>query len=148
MPRPLYGMGRRGLLPARLASLSGRFETPWFAIAVYGMVVAFLAAIGTFRSLATLLVAAESIVLVAMGAALAAMWRRNTGGIASEMGPGWAAIIIVALAFLLWLLAQVPPSAALPTLGILVAGGIVDRLARRTGGDVEPVFLHMIQDAD
>jgi len=35
----------------------------------------------------------------------------------------------------------VPLSAALPTLGILVAGGLVFLLARRSGGDVEPIHI-------
>jgi len=141
MPRLLYGMGRRGLLPARFAEVSDRFDTPWFAIATYGLVVAFLALSGTFTSLATLMVAAETLVLIAGMAAFVAMWRGNAGGIAKELGPKWAVIVAISTAFLLWLLAQVPWSAALPTLGILVAGGIIYMIARRTGGDVEPIHI-------
>mgnify|MGYP000586767605 CR=1 FL=1 len=141
MPRLLYGMGRRGLLPAAFARVSPRFDTPWFAIAVYGLVVAFLALSGTFQSLAALLVAAETLVLLAVLVAFAAMWRRNTAGMAATTGPRWLAILLVAAAFELWMLAQVPLSAALPTLGILVAGGLVFLLARRSGGDVEPIHL-------
>lgn len=141
MPRLLYGMGNRGLLPAAFARVSARFDTPWFAIAVYGLVVAFLALSGTFASLATLLVAAETLVLLGVLAAFAAMWRRNTGGMAATTGPRWMVILPVAAIFQLWMLAQVPLSAALPTLGILVAGGLVFLLARRSGGDVEPIHI-------
>ncbi len=141
MPRLLYGMGRRGLLPARFASVSDRFATPWFAIATYGLVVAFLALSGTFQSLATLLVATETLVVIAVIAAFAVMWRRNSGGIAGELGPKWGVIVVVAAASQLWMLAQVPWSAALPTLGIIAAGGLAYLLARRNGGDVEPIHI-------
>ncbi len=140
MPRLLYGMGRRGLLPEIFASIS-RFETPWFAISVYGVVVAGLALSGTFQSLATLMVATEMLVVFGVLATFVAMWRRNTGGIAADLGVGWAAITAIAVAFALWLLAQIPWSAALPTLGILVVGGVVFMLARRSGGAFEPVVV-------
>ncbi len=144
MPRLLYGMGRRGLLPARFARLSARFETPWFAISIYAAVVALLALTGTFQSLATLLVAAETLVIVASIVAFAVIWRRNVGEIAGELGPGWVAIVASALVFNLWLLAQVPWSAALPTLGILAAGGIAYLLARRSGTDVEAIRVRQV----
>ena len=140
MPRLLYGMGRRGLLPEIFASIS-RFETPWFAISVYGVVVAGLALSGTFQSLAILMVATEMLVVFGVLATFVAMWRRNTGGIAADLGVGWAAITAIAVAFALWLLAQIPWSAALPTLGILVVGGVVFMLARRSGGAFEPVVV-------
>ncbi|WP_120076463.1 APC family permease [Aurantiacibacter odishensis] len=141
MPRIFYGMGCRGLLPARFASVSDRFQTPWFAIAVYAVIVAFLALSGTFASLAVLMVATETLVILVAIAAFVAMWRRNTGGLGSELGAGWAVIVAIALAFKAWLMAQVPLSAALPTLGILAVGGLVYMLARHQGGDVEPIEI-------
>jgi len=141
MPRILYAMGRRGLLPERFTSISSRFDTPWFAITSYATVVAGLAITGTFQSLATLMVAAESLVGLAVIAAFIAMWRRNAGGVASELGVKWGLVSVVATVFTLWLLAQVPLSAALPTLAILVAGGLAFRLARRTDGDVEQIHI-------
>lgn len=143
MPRLLYGMGRRGLLPEIFASLS-RFDTPWFAISVYGLVAGGLALSGTFQSLANLMVAAESLVGIGVLATFVAMWRRNTGGIAADLGIGWAAITAIALSFTLWLLVQVPWSAALPTLGILLAGGAVFMLARRNGRDIEAVVVQPV----
>ncbi|MEL1251597.1 APC family permease [Aurantiacibacter gilvus] len=141
MPRLLYGMGRRGLLPARFASISDRFDTPWFAIAIYGVIIAFLALSGTFQSLANLLVAAETLVVLVMIAAFVTMWKRGTGAFAKGLGARWGVIAAVATVFMFWMLAQVPQSAAVPTLGILVAGGLVYLLSRRTDGEVEKIHI-------
>lgn len=141
MPRLFFGMGRRGLLPPIFGSISDRFGTPWFAITVYGLIVAGLAVTGTFRSLATLMVATETLVILGVTAAFVAMWKRNTGGIAAELGIGWGAIVVIAAGFQLWMLAQVPLSAALPTLGILAVGGVIFLFARRSGKDAEPVHV-------
>lgn len=141
MPRVLFGMGRRGLLPARFASISSRFDTPWFAITIYGVVVAFLALSGTFRSLANLLVAAETLLLVGMILAFVWLWRQGTGTFAKVIGRRWLAIAPLALLFQLWMGMQVPLSAALPTLGILVAGSLVFLLARRRDGEIETIHV-------
>ncbi|MWV28831.1 APC family permease [Aurantiacibacter rhizosphaerae] len=138
MPRLIYAMGRRGLLPAKCASLS-RFETPWFAISVYGLVAAALAISGTFQTLANMLVAAESLVSLGVFATFIAMWRRSTGGIAKELGFGWGVITVIAGAFTLWMMAQLPLNAALPTLGMLLVGGAVFLIAHRNGRDIEAV---------
>ena len=141
MPRIFYAMGCRGLLPARFASISERFETPCFAIAVYALIVAFLAISGTFQSLAALMVAAEALVVIGGIVAFVTMWRRNVGALGDELGRVWVAIVAVAMLFELWLLAQVPLSAAIPTIGILFVGGLAYLLARRNGGDVEPIAI-------
>ena len=82
--------------------------------------------------------------IVASIVAFAVMWQRNVGEIAEELGPGWVAIVASALVFNLWLLAQVPWSAALPTLGILAAGGFAYLLARRSGADVEAIRVRQV----
>ena len=132
MPRLLYGMASRGLLPAPLARVSRRFGTPALAIAVYGAVVALLALSGTFATLATYMVALESLVIVLTVLALPRLWQRGED---VPQGPSlalWAVLIAVALAFNLWLLAQVPASSALPTLMVLLVGSALYALARRT----------------
>ena len=56
MPRVLFGMAQRGLLPAGLARVSPRFLTPANAILAYGLIVLALALSGTFATLATFMV--------------------------------------------------------------------------------------------
>ncbi|WP_271078841.1 APC family permease [Aurantiacibacter sp. MUD61] len=141
MPRLFYGMGRRGLLPRHFASISSRFDTPWFAITVYGFIIAALALSGTFRSLAELMVATETLVVIAGICAFIAMWVRNSSGFAKGMGVLWGGITMIAIAFNLWLLAQVPWSAALPTGGILLVGALIYLIARRRDGDVEAIHI-------
>jgi len=48
-PRGLFAMSRDGFLPTKLTSVHPVFRTPNFAIAVYGVLVAFFALLGTFE---------------------------------------------------------------------------------------------------
>lgn len=122
IPRILFGMGRRGLLPPVFAHVSPRFQTPSVAITFFGAVVALLAASGTFAGLATMLVAAEQIFIAACILALIILWRRGEGRVAQTMGPRWLAIIGMAIVLTIWLTAQVPINAALST-GLLAGVG-------------------------
>lgn len=120
VPRVLFGMGRRGLLPPIFAHVSERFQTPSVAIAFFGAIVAILAASGTFAALASMLVAAEQIFNLACILALIVLWRRGEGRVAKAMGPRWFGIIAVASLLTLWLTSQIPLNAALST--ALLAG--------------------------
>ena len=115
IPRILFGMGRRGLLPPVFAYVSQRFETPWVAITFFGSVVAVLAASCTFAGLASMLVASEQIFIAASILALIILWRRGEGRVAQAMGVRWFAIIGVAIVLTIWLTLQVPLNAALST---------------------------------
>lgn len=126
MPRLLFGMASRGLLPSGLARVSPRFRTPVIAIATYGAVVALLAISGTFATLATFMVALESLVVVLVMLALPMLWRKGE----VRLSPLWLGIVLVALAFNVWLLLQVPLSSALPTLVIFALGAGLFLLAR------------------
>jgi len=130
MPRLIYGMSRRKLLPAILSRVSPRFKTPANAIIAYGAIVALLAVSGTFATLATFMVALESLTSLLVIAALVKFWHSNEGTIGDSMRWWWAIIILIAAAFVVWLLVQVPPSSALPTLLVLVVGTGVYFLAR------------------
>ena len=92
-------------------------------------------------TLANLLVAAETLFLLAMIAAFVVMWRRGTGAFAKGLGARWIAITPIALLFQLWMGMQVPLSAALPTLGIILAGGLVYLVARRSSADIEQIHV-------
>ena len=144
MPRLLYGMGRRGLLTARLVRLSPRFDTPWVAIAVYGALVMALAASGTFRTLATLMVAVESLLVLAGIASFIVVWQRNSGGIAATLGLRWAAMAAISTIFTIWLMLQLPASAVIPTLGIIAFGAVAYLFARSSAKDGEPIAIRPV----
>ena len=137
IPRILFGMGRRGLLPPIFAFVSQRFETPSVAITFFGAVVALLAASGTFAGLATMLVAAEQIFIGACILALIILWRRGEGNVAKAMGPRWIAIIAVAIVLTIWLTAQVPLNAALSTGLLAGVGTLLYFLARANSREGE-----------
>ncbi len=130
IPRILFGMGRRGLLPPVFAYVSQRFETPSVAIIFFGGVVALLAASGTFAGLATMLVASEQIFIAASILALIILWRRGEGRVAQAMGPRWFAIIAVAIVLTIWLTLQVPINAALSTALLAGVGTLLYVLAK------------------
>ncbi|OYX47683.1 MAG: hypothetical protein B7Y87_00040 [Sphingomonadales bacterium 32-64-22] len=131
MPRLIYGMATRGLLPAVLARISPRFGTPAPAIVAYGLIVLALALSGTFATLATYMVALETLVILLTVLALPMLWRAGEDRPQGAMLAVWSALVVFALVFNLWLLAQVPLSSALPTLGVLAAGTALYFLATR-----------------
>ena len=122
MPRLIFGMSQRGLLPSFLSYVSPRWQTPSRAIATYGLIVVLLAISGGFTVLAKFMVAIEQVVFITLIAALIVAWRRNIGNLRGSMGWGWAAIIVVAIGFVIWLTMQIPASAALSTLALIGAG--------------------------
>ena len=62
VPRMLFAFARDGFLPRALASVHARFRTPYVAIGVQTVLVAVLAATGTFERLA--IIANGSVLLV------------------------------------------------------------------------------------
>ena len=127
MPRLLYGMATRGLLPRALARISQRFRTPANAIAAYGAIAALLALSGSFETLATFMVALESLAVVLVVLALPMLWRKG----AVALNAAWLGVVFVGLAFNVWLLLQVPLNSALPTLVIFTIGAGLYALGRR-----------------
>lgn len=124
IPRIIYGMARRGLLPNALAYVSPRFQTPAGAIGIYGVIIGGLALSGTFQSLAVLLVSADQILFTSSIAALIVMWWRNDGGIADHMDARWWVIVPVAIGIVGWLYLQIPLS-ALGAVAVVIAIGVV-----------------------
>ncbi|MEM6584705.1 MAG: APC family permease [Pseudomonadota bacterium] len=109
VPRLIFGMGRRGLLPHVFASVSPRFKTPIVAIAFYSVFVAGLSLTGTFELLAILTVSVEQLGFLTVIAALVAMWYRGDAGLREDMDARWAIIIPVAVAYIGWLMSQLEP---------------------------------------
>jgi amino acid transporter len=75
VPRMLYAFARDGFLPRALASVHPRFHTPFWAIAIQTVIVAFLAATGRFEQLA--IVANGSVLLVYAACCLATVELRR-----------------------------------------------------------------------
>jgi amino acid transporter len=137
IPRLLFGMSQRALLPAFLARVSSRFLTPANAIVTYGLIVALLALSGTFEALAIFSVALETLSWLLVIVALPVMWHRGEFAVSKAKALGWLVVVVAALLFNLWLLKQVPANSALPTLGALLIGAALYVLARRTSARVE-----------
>jgi amino acid transporter len=131
MPRVLFGMGQRGLLPAALARVSPVLLTPATAIIVYGSLVALLAVSGTFATLATFMVALEALLFLAVVLALPVMWLRNEDATNKGNRAKWGTLVMLAACFEVWMLLQAPASAVVPTIGVLLAGTGAYYLARR-----------------
>ncbi|MEM1196893.1 MAG: APC family permease [Pseudomonadota bacterium] len=132
VPRVLYGMGRRGLLPHVFAYVSPRFKSPVVAIAFFGGFVAALAISGTFELLAMLLVSVEQLGFLAVIGALIVMWRRNDAGLRETMDARWAIIITVAVGYIVWLLSQISASSVLYT-GVMIGIGTALYFASKNG---------------
>lgn len=141
MPRMLYGMARRGLMPNFLAYVSPRFETPAAAIATYAGIIALLAVSGTFAILAAMVVAVDQLLFTSSIGALLLMWRRNDAGLRDTMDARWLVIIPVAIGMVIWLIRQVPLDSALSTLAMIAVGVVLYFLSKRGAVTHEGVIL-------
>ncbi|GMN04259.1 APC family permease [Erythrobacter sp. MTPC3] len=131
VPRLIYGMARRGLLPHVFAFVSQRFKTPAVAIGAYGGVIAALSLSGTFEILATLLVSAEQIGFLAVIAAFVTMWKRDDAGLRAATDARWAVIVVVATGYIGWLLSQLSLEDVWRAAGMLAVGLALFFLAKR-----------------
>ncbi len=131
MPRILFGMGERRLLPAFFAHVSPRYRTPDHAILAYAGIVTIIALSGSFATLLPLLVAVEQAIFLLLLASLFLFWRNNFRGLRDAMGGVWLVIVPVASAMVLWMSAQIPALAVLSLAGLAVLGAALYWLARR-----------------
>jgi len=122
VPRILFGMGRRGLLPHVFAYVSPRFQSPVVAIGFFAAFVAAFALSGTFEVLAELLVSVEQLGFLVTIGSLIVMWRRNDAGLRETMDFRWAIIIPIATAYVIWLLLQLNANSVFYTGGMIVVG--------------------------
>lgn len=137
VPRMLFAFGRDGFLPSQLARVHERYRTPYVAIAVQALIVAVLAASGRFEALAIVANGAVLLVYIACCAAVLELRRRNVqqGG-APFRAPLAGAIPILAIAFIVWLLASLTADewrALLIVLVIALAIYIASLRSRRAG---------------
>ena len=123
-PRIFFAMADDGLLARRVAQVHPRFETPWVAIALAGVLGAAFVLVRTFEQLADTFVTAI-IPFYALGVAAVFVLRRRPDykpAFRVPLYPLVPALFILATLFLL-LNAIVDPSSRWGTLGVL--GGIL-----------------------
>ena len=122
VPRMLFAFARDGFLPRSVASVHPTFRTPYWAIGVQTVLVAVLAATGTFEWLA---IRANGLVLLVYAACCLAtmeLRRRDVRGAGIPFRvPGAAVVPWLALGVIVSLLATLQLGEWLAVLGVLVA---------------------------
>ena len=122
VPRMLFAFARDGFLPRAVASVHPAFRTPYWAIAIQTVLVAVLAATGTFERLA--IIANGSVLLVYAACCLATMElrRRDVRGAGVPFRvPGAAVVPWLALLVIVSLLRTLLFGEWLAVLAVLVA---------------------------
>jgi basic amino acid/polyamine antiporter, APA family len=121
VPRMLFAFARDGFLPRIVASVHSRFRTPHWAIAIQTVLVAILAATGSFERLA--LLANGSVLLVYGACCLATLELRRrdvrAGGVPFQV-PAAGVVPWLALAVILALLATLQWSEWIAVLAVAV----------------------------
>jgi amino acid transporter len=135
VPRMLFAFARDGFLPPAVASVHPTFRTPYWAIGLQTVIVAVLAATGTFERLA--IIANGSVLLVYAACCLATVELRRrdvrAGGVPFRV-PGAALIPWLALVVILALLATLQLGEWVGVLAVLVAAAPVYVVTRSRRG--------------
>jgi len=135
VPRMLFAFARDGFLPRAVASVHPRFRTPYWAIGLQTVIVAVLAATGTFERLA--IIANGSVLLVYAACCLATVELRRrdvrAGGVPFRV-PGAAWFPWLALAVIISLLATLQLGEWVGVLAVLVAAAPVYVITRSRRG--------------
>jgi amino acid transporter len=132
-PRVPYALAKEGTLPGFLGRVSGRFGTPVVAIWLTGVVVAVLAATGTFQQLLLLNVAARLYQYLLVCLAVAMLRRSLPDAELPFRLPLGPAIPLLAAALCLLLLAHQELPSLLAAAAALIFGVLLYLLARITG---------------
>lgn len=130
-PRVFFLMAQNGILPASLARVHPRFQTPHNSIFAVTAITFLLSATGAFRHLAALSV--SSILLVYLAICIGALRLRYTrplqqGAFRARGGP---TVAILGAAVVLWLLASTTRSDLALLGGMLALATVYSFLARR-----------------
>ena len=135
VPRMLFAFARDGFLPRAVASVHPTFRTPYWAIGIQTILVAGLAATGTFEWLA--IIANGSVLLVYAACCLATVELRRrdvrSGGVPFRV-PGAAVVPWLALVVIVSLLATLQLGEWLAVLAVLVAAAPVYAFTRSRRG--------------
>jgi APA family basic amino acid/polyamine antiporter len=144
IPRMLFAFARDGFLPRKMASIHPRYRTPHVSIAIQAAVIIAIAVSGSFEQLA--IVANGAILVVYTICCLAAMELRRRDvkqdGAAAFRARGGAAIPVLAILIMVWMLASLKAS-EWAAVAAFVVGAIVlyavthsSRMSRRSSDEV------------
>ncbi len=126
VPRMLFALARDGFLPRQVAAVHPVWRTPYVAIAVQTLIVAYFALFGNFEVLA---VAANSTILIVYLACCAAVLQLRRlgiqGGGTPFQVPGGAIVPWLALAVIAWMLSGLQANEWLAAAGILAAAVVI-----------------------
>lgn len=130
-PRTFFLMAQDGILPASLARVHPRFQTPHISIAVVTGLMFLLSASGAFSHLAMLSVA--SVLLVYLAICIGALRLRYTRPRqpGAFRAPGGPTVAILGAAVVLWLLASAAHRDLAAVAGLLLAATLYYFLIRR-----------------
>ena len=131
-PRCLYAAAKDGLLPAPLAKVHPRFQTPYVAILVFAGIACALAVLGAFRSLAIL--GTSSVLLVDVAVCLAVLRLRQRGVQSAESPfviPGGPLVPILGATVCVWVLTNLSREELLGLSALVFfSGGLYLRILR------------------
>lgn len=131
-PRCLHAAAMDGLLPAALAKVHPRFQTPYVAILVFAAIACALAVLGAFKSLAIL--GTSSVLLVDVGVCLAVLrlrQRRVQTTDAPFVIPGGPLVPILGATVCVWVLTNLSREELLGLSALVFfSGGLYLRVQR------------------
>lgn len=131
-PRCLYAAAKDGLLPAPLARVHPRFQTPYVAILVFAAIACALAVLGAFKSLAIL--GTASVLLVDVGVCLAVLRLRQRGVQTADAPfviPGGPLVPILGATVCVWVLTNLSREELLGLSALVFfSGGLYLRVLR------------------
>jgi amino acid transporter len=121
-PRVLYGMARRGLLPATFTHVSPRGQVPDRAIYMFSGLIALLSLTGGFAFLAEVMGVAAQIVTLSGLAAFIVLRRKGQENHPLGVGPSWYLCIALAASFAIFAASQADLVAFALLGGLIVLG--------------------------
>jgi len=131
-PRLLYAAAKDGLLPAPLAKVHSRFQTPYVAILVFAAIACALAVLGAFRPLAIL--GTSSVLLVDVFVCLAVLRLRHRGVQTADppfVIPGGPVVPILGATVCVWVLTNLSREELLGLSALVFfSGGLYLRILR------------------